>query len=162
MPDQPWWKGAKGEWYVVVQGLIFLLVAFGPRDMPGSPAWPEPWALIASVAGVALMLAGAALAAAAMLRLGGNLSALPYPKDGAPLVETGPYRIVRNPIYSGLIMAAFGWGLFVHGWLTLLYAAVLFAFFDVKSRVEERWLWGRFPGYAEYAKRVRKLVPWVY
>jgi protein-S-isoprenylcysteine O-methyltransferase Ste14 len=162
MTDQPWWRGAKGEWYVVVQILIFLLVAFGPRNLPGWPAWPAPWAAIASAAGAVLVVAGGLLAVAGVLRLGSNLSVLPYPKDGAPLVETGPYRIVRNPIYSGLILAAFGWGLFVHGWLTLLYAAVLFAFFDIKSRVEERWLCERFPDYAGYQGRVRKLIPWVY
>jgi protein-S-isoprenylcysteine O-methyltransferase Ste14 len=162
MADQPWWRGAKGEWYVVVQGLIFVVIVFGPRNLPGWAPWPEPWALIASATGVVLMVAGAALAVSGALRLGSNLSALPYPKDDAPLVETGPYRIVRNPIYSGLILGAFGWGLFVHGWLTLLYAAVLFAFFDVKSRLEERWLCGRFPEYADYEKRVRKLIPWVY
>ena len=162
MADQPWWRGARGEWYVVIQVFIFLLIVAGPRNPPGWPAWPEPWASVATVVGVVLIVAGGALAVAGALRLGSNLSALPYPKDGAPLVETGPYRIVRNPIYSGLILAAFGWGLFVHGWLTLLYAAVLFAFFDIKLRVEERWLCQRFPEYAEYEKRVKKLIPWVY
>ena len=162
MTDQPWWKGARGEWYLVVQVLIFLLVAFGPRNLPGWSAWTPPWGLVASIAGAALIVAGGALAAGGVLKLGPNLSPLPYPKEGAPLLEAGPYAIVRNPIYSGLILAAFGWGLFVHGWLTLLYAAGLFAFFDLKLRVEERWLCERHPEYAEYEKRVKKLIPWVY
>jgi protein-S-isoprenylcysteine O-methyltransferase Ste14 len=114
--------------------------------------------------GAALMVAGAALAAAALLRLGqsDSLTALPYPRDEGSLVMTGPYRLVRHPIYSGLIFAAFGWALWVNGGLTLVYAALLFAFFDVKSRREERWLSEKYSDYGEYRKRVRKLVPWVY
>ena len=65
-------------------------------------------------------------------------------------------------LICGLILAAFGYGLWVHGWLTLLYAAILFAFFDVKSRREERWLEERYADYPEYRRRVRKLIPWVY
>ncbi len=158
----PWWEGARGEWYVVVQVGIFAMVVLGPRTVHGWPEWVPPWTVLASAAGGVLIVAGGALAVGGVLRLGANLSALPYPKDGAPLVETGPYRIVRNPIYSGLILAAFGWALWVHGWLTLLYAVLLFVFFDVKSRLEERWLCERFPAYAAYQKRVRKLIPWVY
>jgi protein-S-isoprenylcysteine O-methyltransferase Ste14 len=91
-----------------------------------------------------------------------NLTALPYPRDESTLVVTGPYRLVRNPIYSGLIFGAFGYGLWVNSWLTLSYAALLFAFFDVKSRKEERWLAEKFSDYAEYQKRVKKLIPWIY
>ena len=108
------------------------------------------------------MVAGGALALAGVSRLGGDLSVLPFPKAGAPLVETGPYAIVRNPIYGGLILAAFGWGLFVNGWLTLLWALMLLVFFDMKSRREERLLCREFPQYAQYQRRVRKLIPWVY
>jgi protein-S-isoprenylcysteine O-methyltransferase Ste14 len=87
---------------------------------------------------------------------------LPYPKDGADLVETGPFGLVRHPIYSGLLMAGFGWALFVQGWLTLVYAAVLFVVLDVKARREERWLVEKFPAYAVYQRRVRRLIPFVY
>jgi protein-S-isoprenylcysteine O-methyltransferase Ste14 len=41
-------------------------------------------------------------------------------------------------------------------------AAVLFIFFDLKSRREERWLMEAYPGYAKYRQRVRKLIPFVY
>jgi protein-S-isoprenylcysteine O-methyltransferase Ste14 len=158
----PWWKGERGEWYVVAQVFLFALVAFGPRTLPGLPAWSGPAATAATVAGIVLMLAGLALALGGVFRLGPNLTALPYPKDCAELVETGAYGIVRHPIYSGLIAGAFGWALTVHGPLTLVYALLLFGFFDVKSRLEERWLAQKFLGYAEYRTRVHKLIPWVY
>jgi protein-S-isoprenylcysteine O-methyltransferase Ste14 len=160
-PHEPWWKGSRGEWYVAAQ-FFFALVAFGPRTLPGWPAWVAPWTWLASVAGTALIAAGGALAVAAVLKLGADLTVLPAPKDGACLVQTGAYGIVRHPIYSGLIMAAFGWGSWVHGWLTLGYALLLFAFFDIKSRREEQWLVEKFPEYAEYQRRVRKLIPWVH
>lgn len=57
---------------------------------------------------------------------------------------------------------AFGWGLWVHGWLTLGYALLLFVFFDLKSSREERWLREKFPGYDAYRRRVRKLIPFIY
>jgi protein-S-isoprenylcysteine O-methyltransferase Ste14 len=65
-------------------------------------------------------------------------------------------------MYGGGILMAVGWGLWVHGWLTLAYAVLLIVFVDIKARREERWLRERFPEYAAYARRVRKLVPFVY
>ena len=79
--------------------------------------------------------------------LGANLTAVPYPKEQASLVETGPYRFVRHPMYCGGIFMAFGWAFWVHGWLTLGYALVLLVFFDLKSRLEEKWLEDKFSGY---------------
>ncbi len=162
MSQTPWWKGWRGEWYVVAQVGLFLLVALGPRTWPGLPAWAAPYTWLGSVAGAALVVAGGLLALAAVVGLGDNLTAVPYPKDDATLVDTGPYQLVRHPIYSGLVFVALGWGLWVHGWLTIGYAVLLFVFFDIKSRREEQWLTEKFPGYAAYQKRVRKLIPLVY
>jgi protein-S-isoprenylcysteine O-methyltransferase Ste14 len=163
MSDAPWWRGTRGEWYVVAQGFLFALIIFGPRALPGRPAWSAPYAGIASTVGLVLMVAGGTLAAAGLLGLGrDNLTALPYPLPQSTLVVTGPYRIVRNPIYSGLILGALGYALRVNGDLTLGYALLLFVFFDVKSRREELWLVERFPEYAAYQQRVKKLIPWVY
>lgn len=160
----PWWKGTRGEWYVVVQFVLFVALAIGPRTLPGLPAWPSAVEVPARVTGIALMLAGAALALWGLSALGNNLSVLPAPKDCAELVSRGPYRIVRNPIYSGLILGAFGWALWLASWLTLAYALALFVLFDAKSRLEERWLAEKFGEvYTRYqASGVRKLIPWVY
>jgi protein-S-isoprenylcysteine O-methyltransferase Ste14 len=156
-----WWKGARGEWYVVIQLVLFGLVAFGPRQVDGL-VWPSSLATIAIVVGVALMIMGAVLLSWALGKLGRNLTPLPYPKDDGTLVQTGAYRFVRHPIYTGAVALAVGWACSIHGTLTLAYAVMLFVLFDVKSRREERWLVAKFPQYPAYQKRVRRLIPFLY
>jgi protein-S-isoprenylcysteine O-methyltransferase Ste14 len=114
------------------------------------------------IVGAAFMLAGSGLLVAGFLRLGSNLTPLPYPRPQAILVQTGPYRLVRHPMYVGGIVLAYGWALVVRGWLTLVYATVLFVFLDIKSTREERWLADKFPDYPDYQRRVRKLIPFIH
>jgi protein-S-isoprenylcysteine O-methyltransferase Ste14 len=156
------WMGSRGEAYVAIQLAILGLVVFGPAGWPGLPAWPAGAAQVASVAGIGLIAAGLCLALAGIGALGRNLAAVPRPKPGATLVERGPYRLVRHPMYAGAIVASFGWALAVHGWLTLVYATMLLVFFDLKARREERWLQAEVPGYVGYQERVRRLIPFVY
>lgn len=117
---------------------------------------------IGSLAGGVLFIAGSLIAATGAIDLGRNLTPLPRSKEGAKLIVSGAYRLVRHPIYSGITFMAIGWGLWLHSWLTIGYALLLFAFLDIKSRHEERWLVEKFPEYAAYRKRVRKLIPFVY
>ncbi|MFB3906466.1 MAG: isoprenylcysteine carboxylmethyltransferase family protein, partial [Acidobacteriota bacterium] len=76
--------------------------------------------------------------------------------------QTGPYRMVRHPIYTGGIALAYGWALVVQGWLALLYASLILILLDRKSKREEQWLAERFPEYRDYQRRVHKLIPFVY
>lgn len=161
MPQHPWWKGRRGEWYVAMQAVLFGLVIFGPTGS-GLHAWPRALATLATPLGLTLVAIGGLIAAAAALKLGPNLTPLPHPKDDSTLVDSGLYGLVRHPIYCGLILAAFGWALCVQGWLTMAWAVVLLVFFDIKSRREEAWLLARFPAYADYRRRVRKLIPFIY
>ncbi|TLM99401.1 MAG: isoprenylcysteine carboxylmethyltransferase family protein [Actinobacteria bacterium] len=157
-----WWRGERGEWYVIAQGLLFAVIAFAPRNLSDAPAWPEPLHTAARVLGVALMLIGLPFALTGLRALGPALTALPYPTDDGKLVRTGPYSVVRHPIYFGLIAGATGWALYLNGTLTLLYAAALFALFDLKSRREERWLAEKYADYGEYCRHVKRLIPWIY
>jgi protein-S-isoprenylcysteine O-methyltransferase Ste14 len=153
---------ARGEGWVVAQIVLMALVAFGPRAWPGAPAWPVALARLGPIAGIVLMVIGAALVGLGIAALGRNLSAVPRPIPGATLVERGPYRLVRHPMYAGAVLVAFGWALSVHGILTLGYAAALLVFFDVKARREERWLCEKVAGYAAYQLRARRLIPFIY
>jgi protein-S-isoprenylcysteine O-methyltransferase Ste14 len=125
-------------------------------------SWEFPFTWIGSLGGGVLFLAGTLLSVTGAVNLGKNLTPLPDPKENATLIVSGAYRFVRHPIYSGIIFMGVGWGLWLHSLLTIGYGLALLAFFDIKSRREERLLEGRFPEYASYRKRVKKLFPFIY
>lgn len=161
-PVSPWWKGARGEWFVVAQIVLMLLVFLGPRTLGGFGDWSPPYVRERQVAAALLIFAGGALFVAGIVRLGRGLTPLPYPREEAALVQTGAFALVRHPMYSGGLVACLGFALAVTGWLTFVYVAALFALLDVKSRREERWLVEKFPEYPAYQRRVRRLIPFVY
>lgn len=92
----------------------------------------------------------------------GNFNIRPEPKASGRLVTGGPYRFVRNPMYSALLLFAAAeviayrdlWK--IACWIAL--ASVLVA----KVMLEERGLRAHFPDYAAYAKRVRRFIPGVF
>jgi protein-S-isoprenylcysteine O-methyltransferase Ste14 len=154
--------GPRGEGWVLVQGVLFVLVAAAGVSVRNTV--PSPMAELLGLAGTTLVLLGLglALAASGSLGRGGAFSALPRPRAGAALVASGPYRLVRHPIYGGIVIAAFGWAIARHSLLAGVLAALLLAFFDLKRRREEAWLEARFPAYAGYAARTRRMIPWLY
>lgn len=147
---------------MVVQFILFAFIFAAPFLTRQFSGWSDPWNMIGRVLGILLMATGGILALAGLGSLGRNLAAVPHPKEDAALVEYGAYKIVRHPIYSGIILGAFGWALFMNSFPTLLLAAVLFLFFDIKSRREEKWLSRKFETYPAYQQRVRKLLPYIY
>jgi protein-S-isoprenylcysteine O-methyltransferase Ste14 len=156
------WLGARGEWYLVIQACLFLLLIFGPSRCHWLPEWRSPYTWIGSLAGACLLVTGILLAVYGTFSLGSNLTPLPHPKDDSTLIVSGAYRLVRHPIYSGITFMAFGWSLWLNSWLTVGYTLLILGFFDLKSRFEERLLTQRFQEYAAYQKRVRKLLPFIY
>jgi protein-S-isoprenylcysteine O-methyltransferase Ste14 len=150
--------GPRGEGWVLIQGVLLVLVVAAGWSL--GPDWAEVLQLASAVIGFALITGGLVLAVRGAIDLGGALTPLPKPRNGAELVETGVYRYVRHPIYGGLILAAFGWALAQASIVAVILALVLAAFLYVKSVREEAWLSQRFPTYAAYRARTRRLLPW--
>lgn len=159
-PPRPWWRGTRGEWYVVAQFALLALVALGPATVAGHGRWDAGPA--AHMAGAVLLVAGALLLAVSARRLGPALTPLPLPSAQGRLVQSGPYAVVRHPIYTAVLCLAVGCAPWRRSWLVLGYAGALLLLLDVKARREERWLRERYPDYAAYARRVRRLIPWMY
>ena len=148
--------GKRGEGWFVVQLVLFAVILLAP---PVPPVTFPPWL---RALGVGILVVGGVVGTGGILALGSNLTAFPKPIAGGTLVTGGVYSIVRHPIYTGLILGTLGLGIFRESLLGIGLAVVLFIFFDLKSRREEKWLVEAYPEYAAYRKRVKKLVPWVY
>ncbi len=152
--------GPRGEGWVVIQFLLLALVAAaGIRYGGVVNGIPAP---VISWIGLALMVAGAVLLARGLMDLGRNLTPVPHPREGAQLVVSGVYARARHPIYGGLIVTAFGWGLASVSLVTLVLAGVLALFFGLKSRREEVWLREQYAGYDSYALRTKRFVPYLF
>ena len=161
MPTLPT-LGPRGEGWVAIQVAIFAGIAWAgwfQADGIGGVG-----GVVAVVIGTGLIAAGAVMAIAATLALNSHeaLTAVPHPRDEARLVETGVYGLARHPIYGGLVLGGLGWSLARGSVGALAGTVILLVFFDLKRRREEAWLVERFPGYAAYQTRTRRLLPWIY
>jgi len=152
------WGNGGGRWLLVQ----FPLVALAAILARVGPKLPESGARAARPLGLGAIATGMAFFVAGVASQGRSLTPLPRPRDGATLVRTGPYRVVRNPIYLGGVLASLGNTLW-HGHPLGLVGTVLLAiFFDAKSTNEERWLTQKFPEYPAYRRGTSKLIPWVF
>jgi protein-S-isoprenylcysteine O-methyltransferase Ste14 len=145
---------------VLSAGVIFLFAAPANREFAPAGLWhpsnPVKWMM------VAVAFAGFAFTWWARVHLGRLWSAgRVTTKTGHRVVDTGPYRLVRHPIYSGLILAAFATAIEKGNSLALVGAALIAAAFYRKARAEERFLRAQLgeEAYDAYARKTAMLVP---
>jgi protein-S-isoprenylcysteine O-methyltransferase Ste14 len=148
--------------YVAFAVMAFLLmfdqrVSSGWLLIPLAPNWPWREGL-----GVAVTAAGLAFAVWARAYLGANWSSSVTVKVEHELIQTGPYRWVRHPIYTGMIFGMLGTAI-ARGQVRGVLAVVLvYVSFYIKSGIEERTMRQTFgEQYEEYSKRTGRIVPWI-
>jgi len=147
-----------GGWVVLQSVLVAVIVVLGIAG----PAWPSAVHWPVKVVGILLAVAGTVVMVLAARALGSGFTPFPRPRDPGGLVDSGPYAVVRHPVYTGGILLFAGISLALSPW-ALLGTSALAVLWALKSRVEERFLAVRYPGYAEYRARTRfRLVPFVY
>ena len=126
----------------------------GERFLP-SDEWPF-WV------GAALTAGGLLFAVWARHHLGRNWSGIVTVKRDHELITTGPYAIVRHPIYTGLLLAFVGSAIARGEWRGVLAVALVLFSLWRKLLFEERWMREQFgDGYEAYSRRVRAIVPFV-
>lgn len=154
--------GKKGEYLVIFQFILMIFFVFLPA-VPCVDAGllramaPFRWFILACTWAAALLLG-----ASGSRQLRKFLTPLPYPVDHNQLVTSGAYALVRHPLYSSLLLAATGWTLFTMSLAHLFLTLFGFIFFSYKASREERWLTERHPEYADYARRVKRFIPWLF
>jgi protein-S-isoprenylcysteine O-methyltransferase Ste14 len=127
-------------------------------------AFPHGWDVSYDVAWlmVALIVAGFAFCWWARIHLGALWSGTITRKQDHRVVETGPYALVRHPIYTGLLLAGFATAIARGRWEALIGAFLFVLGCWIKARQEERFLSEELgPEYAAYRKRVPMLVPFL-
>jgi protein-S-isoprenylcysteine O-methyltransferase Ste14 len=134
-----------------------LLIRLGAFRHHGSNT--NPW--LAAV-GLVLFALGLGFAIWARVHIGRNWGTPMSKKDKPELVTSGPYRLVRHPIYSGILLAGIGSAVAL-SWLWLIVAAFAGAYFVYSATVEERYMTEQFPAdYPTYKSSTKMLVPFVF
>ena len=142
---------------VVLFILVVALVRAGVFRDPGLST--SPWR---AVVGLTLLVAGLGLAVWARVHLGRNWGTPMSRKEDPELVTSGPYRLVRHPIYSGLLVAGIGTAVAM-SWVGLVAVALAGVYFAYSAVMEERILVREFPdSYPAYRRTTKMLLPYVF
>ncbi len=147
----------RGGLWVLGQGALLCVV------IAGAIGWNGQWqSLGLTFCGVGLLLIASVCGICGTVALGRNLTPFPKPAADSRLVQSGIYGFMRHPLYTSVFCGSLGWALAWRSWPALCAALALGPLFDAKARREECWLRQRFAEYADYARRVRRFIPWVY
>jgi protein-S-isoprenylcysteine O-methyltransferase Ste14 len=141
-----------GIWLIANQ--MQLLGALERRFIPGTET--TYWSF------AALTAAGLLFTVWARVHLGRNWSGTITVKEEHALITSGPYAVVRHPIYTGLLTALLASALAVGNWRAMIGFVIAFAALWRKLRLEESWMQETFgDSYVAYKARVRALIPYI-
>ena len=92
--------------------------------------------------------------------LGRNLTDTVVTRRNATFVDYGPYRFVRNPMYTGVLVGGLSLGLALGTWLVPTWAGLMFSLLALRTKTEESYLIERFGNqYRDYMSRVGRFLP---
>jgi protein-S-isoprenylcysteine O-methyltransferase Ste14 len=158
-----WRAPARSQMRHLIPLYVCMVLLAAPRVLPRildrrflPPSTFLPWL------GTVFVAAGLALALWARWHLAGNWSGIVTLKEGHTLVTSGPYGVVRHPIYTGLLLGFLGTALAIGEWRGLLAVAFAVLGFVLKLRVEEEGMRRTFPDYGAYCRETAALVPLIF
>jgi protein-S-isoprenylcysteine O-methyltransferase Ste14 len=150
----PWSRELRIRVVLVVIAIILYHVGAFRHYHLNSELWR-------GVLGLVVFAAGLSFAIWARFNIGRNWGTPMSQKDDPELVTSGPYRLVRHPIYSGILLAGLGTAVAL-SWTWLIIFGLAGAYFIYSATVEERYLTGQFPdAYPTYKRSTKMLVPFI-
>jgi protein-S-isoprenylcysteine O-methyltransferase Ste14 len=144
---------SKDYFFVIVQFLLFLAYAWEPTWLTFRRS--DTLGNLGLLLTVAAVLAGSA----ALLHLWKTFSPFPTPVAAGELITTGLFAVARHPIYTALLLAAFGYALYTGSGYRMLIGLALLVLFYFKSDYEEQRLAAHYPDYAAYRGKVGRFGP---
>lgn len=151
----PTLRSRTGSLLVLLQFGLLVWLGFmaAPQAMQGHIALPC-WMLLA----LSGLLGGWTLRHNRL----GNFNVHPEPKASGVMVTSGPYRLIRHPMYTTVLLASAAMACVATQELAWFLWAALFAVLLTKSRLEEHWLREHHAQYASYCQRSKGFVPWIF
>ena len=144
-----------------VRALIFVVVLLLVRAGAFRHHTSHSDPLLAGI-GIVLFVAGLGFAVWARLHIGRNWGMPMSQKEAPELVTSGPYHLVRHPIYTGILAAGVGSAIAL-SWSWLIPVALAGFYFIYSATVEERYLAQAFPDtYPAYRRSTKMLVPFIF
>src|SRR5581483_3046867 len=150
-------NNTRAVWFRI-SGVILILLIFQAGGFRRYEFIPSE---AMRIAGLILMMLGFAFAIWARIHLGRNWGMPMSRKQEPELVTSGPYALVRHPIYSGILLAVLGTAL-AEGLFLSIFFIFLFIYFLYSAKKEEKIMTELFPGqYPAYKRRTTMLIPFI-
>jgi protein-S-isoprenylcysteine O-methyltransferase Ste14 len=142
---------------VLIVILAVILIRFGAFRSQGVNT--DPWR---AGLGLVLFALGLGFAIWARIHIGRNWGTPMSQKDEPELVTSGPYHLVRHPIYSGILLAGVGTAVAL-SWLWLIAVVLAGVYFIYSAKVEERNMATQFPeAYPAYRRSTKMFIPFIF
>lgn len=147
--------------FIFLIAFVLLLTTRIPLPWLYLQLWPL--GLLPFWLGAAVTIAGLLFAVWARQHLGSNWSRSVTIKQGHELITTGPYAVVRHPIYTGILTGFLGMALAISQVRGFIVFVLIFLAFWLKLRREEQWMRSQFgEAYATYTHQTAALVPYLF
>lgn len=150
-----WLRELRIRALIVVVAVILIRL----RVFRGHGLNTDPWC---AALGLALFALGLGFAIWARVHIGRNWGTPMTQKDEPELVTSGPYHLIRHPIYAGILVAGLGTSVAL-SWLGLIAVGLAGIYFVYSATVEERYLTSQFPDtYPAYKRSAKMLLPFIF
>jgi protein-S-isoprenylcysteine O-methyltransferase Ste14 len=154
----------QGTRYLNIFGLIFGISGAAILSEISAFFFPGARSPIYFWFGVGIMLMGLALRIWAVQTLGNAFRTTIETHINQKVINSGPYKLIRHPSYTGLLLICLGYGIAIQNWLSLACAVIIPLFVLLyRIHVEEPVLLASMgEEYREYQKHTKKILPWIY